>query len=191
MAYRNTDNSLVEEAVKKAAESNPRKLQQVGLNYDRAHLKASQWKPSQEADKNEKSLPIRESKPPEQITKVEVVVKQDSSTVPATEGSTAAESAVPGATQPDATKEDEAKQEHPSGSTAVASGAPGQDKQQAEVIAGPEGEDAKDPDPVEEKSKTEEAEDEDKPAGPWNAVCVIGLRVYSKDANLGLRLEES
>lgn len=189
MAFRQKDDSLVEEAVKKAAESNPRKLQQVGLNYDRAHLKASQSKPNQETAKNETSIPIRESKPPEQITKVSVVVKQ--ATVPPTEGSAAAEGAVAGTAQPETTKEDEAKREEPSGSTAVASGSAGQDKQQPDVNAGPEGEGEKHPEPVEEKPKAEEEDDEDKPAGPWNAVCVIGLRVYSKDANLGLRLEES
>lgn len=192
VAYRDKDEDLVEEAVKNAAESNPQKLQQVGLNYDRAHLKASQWNPNQEATKNEKAIPIRESKAPEQTTVVKVVVKQDSSTVAPTEGSAAAESGVPGTTaQPDTAKEDEVKREQPSGAIAAVKVASGQDEQQPDANAGAEGEDDKDPGPAEEKPKAEEEGDEDKPAGPWNAVCVVGLRVYSKDANLGLRLEES
>lgn len=192
VAYRDKDEDLVEEAVKNAAESNPQKLQQVGLNYDRAHLKASQWKPNQEATKNEKSIPIRESKAPEQTTVVKVVVKQDSSTVAPTEGSAAAESGVPGTAQPDTAKEDEAKREQPSGSPAVVKVASGQDEQQPDATAGAGSEDDKNPDSAEEKPKAEEEEgDEDKPAGPWNAVCVVGLRVYSKDANLELHLEDS
>lgn len=193
VAYRYKDESLVEEAVKKAAESNPQKLQQVGLNYDRAHLKASQWKPSQEGTKNEKPIPIRESKAPEQTTIVKVVAKQDPSTVAPTEGSAAAESGGPGTAQPDTAKEDEVKREQSSGSSAVVKVASGQDEQQPDATAGVGSEDDKDPDPAEDKPKAEEEEegDEDKPAGPWNAVCVVGLRVYSKDSNLGLRLEES
>lgn len=192
VAYRHKDDSLVEEAVKKAADSNPRKLQQIGLNYDRAHLKASQWNPKPETAKDEKSIPVRESKAPEQHIAVKVVIKQESSTVPATDGSTAAENTGAVADQPDTTKEDESRREHPPVSTAVASSVTGPESQQPDVTAGPDGEGEKDPDPVEQKPKAEEEEDEDKPAvGPWNAVCVIGLRVYSKDANLGLHLDES
>lgn len=192
MAYRLKDNSLVEEAVKKAAGSNPWKLQQIGLNYDRAHLKASQWKSTSESNKDEKSIPIRESKDPGQITMVEVVVKQESSTLPpSTEGNAAAESTGPATVQPDTKKEDEAKQEQKPGSTNEESSATG-GKQQPDLAAGPEGEGGKDPDPVEKKPQAGEEEDEDKAAAtPWNAVCVIGLRVFSKDANLGLHLEES
>lgn len=194
VAYRNKDNSLVEEAVKKAAGSNPWKLQQIGLNYDRAHLKASQWKSTSESNKDEKSIPIRESKAPEQVTKVEVVVKQESSTLPpSTEGNAAVESTGPATVQPDTKKEDEAKQEQKPGSTNEDSSSTGGGKPQPDLAAGPEGEGEKDPDPVEKKPKAgEEDEDKDKEAAtPWNAVCVIGLRVFSKDANLGLHLEES
>lgn len=181
--------------MKKAAEVNPRKLQQIGLNHDRAHLKASQWKSSSETTKEEKSIPIRESKAPEQITKVEVVVKQESSTVAPAEGNAAGDGTGPGTVPTDTTKEDEAKREQPSGSMAVASGATSQEKQEpstSTATAGPDGEDEKDPDPVEQKPKAEEEEDDTKAkSGPWNAVCVIGLRVFSKDANLGLHLDES
>lgn len=193
MAYRDEDTSLVEEAVKKAAGSNPRKLQQIGLNYDRAHLKASQWKSASESTKDEKSIPIRESKAPEQVTKVEVVVKQESSTVPpSTEENAAAESTDPAAVQPDTKKEDEAKQEQQPGATTEESSAIRGGQQQPGLAAGPEGEGEKEPDPVEKKPKNKEEEDDAKAeVGPWNAVCVIGLRVFSKDANLGLHLEES
>ena len=192
VAYRNKYRSPVEEAVKKAAESNLWKLQQVGLNHDRAHLKACQWKPKPEPAKDEMSIPIRDSKAPEQLTTVEVVVKQESSTVPTTDRSTAAENTGAATDRSDTTKEGNSKREHPPGSLAVASGATGQESQQPDVTAGPEGEGEEDPDPVEQKPKAEEEEDEEKPAAsPWNAVCVIGLRVYSKDANLGLRLDES
>lgn len=190
MAYRHKDNSLVEEAVKKAAGSNPRKLQQIGLNYDKAHLKASQWKSGSGTTKDEKSIPIRESKAPQQVTKVEVVVKQASTVPPSTEENTAAENTGPATVQPDTKKEDEAKQEQQPGPTAEESSAIRGSQQQPDLAAGPEGEGEKDPDPVEKKSKDEEQEDNAKAeAGPWNAVCVIGLRVFSKDANLGLHLE--
>lgn len=179
--------------MKKAAEVNPRKLQQIGLNHDRAHLKASQWNSSSETTKDEKSIPIRESKAPEQVTKVEVVVKQESSTVAPTEGNAAEDGTGPGTVPTDTTKEDEAKREQPSGSAAMALGAPGQERlEPATATADPDGEGEKDPDPVEEKPKAEEEEDDAKAkSGPWNAVCVIGLRVFSKDANLGLHLDES
>ncbi|KAG6356919.1 hypothetical protein INS49_014794 [Diaporthe citri] len=193
VAYRHKDNSLVEEAVKKAAGSNPWKLQQIGLNYDRAHLKASQWKSSSGTAKDEKSIPIRESKAPEQVTKIQVVVKQASSTVPpSTEGNAAAESTDPATVQPDTKTKDEAKQEQQPSSITEESSSTGRGKQLLDLAAGPGGEGDKDPDPVEKKPKDEEKEDDDKAeAGPWNAVCVIGLRVFSKDANLGLHLEES
>ncbi|KAL2288831.1 hypothetical protein FJTKL_03485 [Diaporthe vaccinii] len=193
VAYRDKDNSLVEEAVKNAARSNPRKLQQIGLNYDRAHLKASQWKSASESTRDEKSIPIRESKAPEQVTKVEVVVKQESSTVPpSTEGNAVAESIDPAAVQPDTKKEDEAKQEQQPGATTEDSSAIGGGQQQNDLVVGPGGEGEKDPAPVEKKPKDKEQEDDAKAeAGTWNAVCVIGLRVFSKDANLGLHLEES
>ncbi|KAK7712000.1 hypothetical protein SLS64_005271 [Diaporthe eres] len=193
VAYRDEDSSLVEEAVKNAARSNPRKLQQIGLNYDRAHLKASQWKSASESTRDEKSIPIRESKAPEQVTKVEVVVKQESSTVPPfTEENAAAESTDPAAVQPDTRKEDETKQEQQPAPTIEESSAIRGGQQQSDLAAGPEGEGEKEPDPVEKKSKDKEQEGDAKAeAGPWNAVCVIGLRVFSKDANLGLHLEES
>lgn len=192
MAYRHKDNSLVEEAVKKAAGSNPGKLQQIGLNYDRAHLKATQWKSSSGTTKDEKSIPIREFKAPEQVTKVSVVVEQASSTVPpSTEGDAAAESTGPATVQSETKKEDEAKEEQQPGSTTKESIVIRGGQQQADLAAGPEG-DGEDPDPVEKKPKDEEQEGNAKAeAGPWNAVCVIGLRVFSKDANLGLHLEES
>lgn len=192
MAYRHKDNSLVEEAVKKAARSNPGKLQQIGLNYDRAHLKATQWRSNSGTTIDEKSIPIRESKAPEQVTKVSVVVEQASSTVPpSTEGDAAAESTGPATVQPDTMKEDEAKEEQQPGSTTKESIAIKGGQQQPDLAAGPEVDGEEDPDPVEKKPKDAEQEDNAKAeAGPWNAVCVIGLRVFSKDANLGLHLEE-
>lgn len=195
VAYRHKDDDLVEEVVKKAAKSNPLKLQQVGLNYDRAHLKASQWKTDSETSNNKESKPDQEPKASEQATKIQVVVNlKQAQPVSSTEGSGVAENSGPGAAQHSITKEDEVKKEQSSESTAAMPGATGQEKQQSEVTGGPEGEGEKDPDPVEQKEKAEdedsEDEDDDK-AGPWNAVCVIGLRVFSKDANLGLHLEES
>lgn len=193
MAYRHKDNSLVEEAVKKAAGSNPGKLQQIGLNYDRAHLKATQWKSSLGTTKDEKSIPIRESKAPEQVTKVSVVVKQASSTVPpSTEEDAAVDSSGPATVEPDTKKEDEAMEEQQPGLTTEESIAIKGGQQQPDLAAGPEGDCDGDPDPVEKKPKDEEQEENAKAeAGPWNAVCVIGLRVFSKDANLELHLEES
>jgi hypothetical protein len=37
--------------------------------------------------------------------------------------------------------------------------------------------------------RSKESEDEDEPE-PWNAVCIVGLRVYSKDAELQVKLFE-
>lgn len=191
VAYRHKDDSLVEDVVKKTAKSNPLKLQQVGLNYDRAHLKASQWK-SDTGTSTDKKQTV-EPKAPEQITKVEVVVKHESS-APSAEGSGATEDSAPGTAQPQAAKEDKDKREQASGPTTEVQGTTGQEKQQPGVTAGPEGEGEKDPDPVEQKPKAEDEDsddEDDSDASPWNAVCVIGLRVFSKDANLGLHLEES
>lgn len=198
VAYRHKDDDLVEEVVKKAAKSNPLKLQQVGLNYDRAHLKASQWKADSETSKNKESTPEQEPKAPEEATKIQVTVNlkqaQSVPSVPSTEGSSVAENSGPGTAQHSITKEDEIKKEQSSGSTAAMPDTTGQEKQQSDVTTGPESEGEKDPDPVEQKEKAEaeDSEDEDESeTSPWNAVCVIGLRVFSKDANLGLHLEES
>ncbi|KAH8765035.1 hypothetical protein F5883DRAFT_497474 [Diaporthe sp. PMI_573] len=191
VAYRHKDGSLVEEVVKKAAKSNPLKLQQVGLNYDRAHLKASQWKADLETSKDNK--PTAEIKAPEHITKVEVVAKHESS-APLAEGSGAKENSAASTVQPQTAKEDANKEEQASGPTVVVPATTEQKKHQLGVAAGPEGEGEKDPDPVEQNVKAEDGDsgDEDEfDASPWNAVCVIGLRVFSKDANLGLQLEES
>ncbi|KAL1853962.1 hypothetical protein Daus18300_011629 [Diaporthe australafricana] len=194
VAYRNKDGDLVEETVKKEAESNPLKLQQIGLNYDRAHLKASQWKPSSDVSKDTEPIPPQEPKSTEEVKKDEGKAGQEPSAVATTKGGAVAEGIVTGLNQLDITKEGEVKRDKPvgSGSAAVGSGANEGNELQPDVAVGPEGEDKRDPEPVEQKQKAEEREDEDKPtAGPWNAVCVVGLRVFSKDANLGLHLEES
>ena len=39
------------------------------------------------------------------------------------------------------------------------------------------------------KSKVKDSDDDDGPE-PWNAVCIVGLRVYSKDENLEVRISE-
>jgi len=154
-------------------------------------LKASQWKADFETSKDKK--PTAEIKAPEHITKVEVVVKHESS-APLAEGSGATENSAASTVQPQTAKEDANKEEQASGPTVVVPATTKQKKHQLGVAAGPEGEGEKDPDPVEQNVKAEDGDsgDEDESdASPWNAVCVIGLRVFSKDANLGLQLEES
>lgn len=194
VAYRDKDGDLVEETVKKEAESNPLKLQQIGLNYDRAHLKASQWKSNPETLKDTEPIPPQQPKAMEEVKKDEGKVGQETSTVPATERGAVAESTDKSTIQPDTTKDDEVKRDKPVGvgSTAVGSDASQGNEQQPDVAVGHGGEGEREPEPVEQKQKAEEPDDAAKPTtDPWNAVCVVGLRVFSKDANLGLHLEES
>lgn len=146
--------SLVEQPaeLEKAAMSFPGKLQQIALNYDRAHLKASQWNFYSEDRLKD---PTAGQKATDEITNVQVVVQDGSSVadhVPLTEGSGHPENFGLDTAQPQAANEDEANKEKP--------------------------------------SHDEDSDDVDGSKTPWNAVCVIGLRVLSKDANLGLRLEQ-
>ncbi|KAJ0116929.1 Calpain-9 [Diaporthe amygdali] len=200
VAYRNKDDDLVEETVKKAAESNPRKLQQIGLNYDRAHLKATQWNPISETSKDPKSTPTQESKTSEQPTDEKVVARLETLAISSSQGVTATESTDAGPVQTDTTKDDEVRREQPPGTSAVGSVATQRDEPQLDVPLGPEGEGEGDrdydhdhhdhdhdhgPDNIEQQPKTEDQPDEAKhAAGPWNAsdfggaLSPIGLKPF-------------
>ena len=185
-ATRNSDLDTVEEAIKKYADKKPRKLRQVGLSFDLAHAKAGVPQPTNESlgkgksdeKRKSKSMPKREEdmvheetnkladtlaeKPEEKKTdKAEDCLKDEKSLTVPTEDMPLLPS---------------------SQKTGVAVQEGGKLESQTQ---GGEGDGSLSP-----KPGLESPEDAEKPLRPWNAVCVIGLRLYAKDPEVTITLKQ-
>ncbi|KAJ9605055.1 hypothetical protein H2200_010445 [Cladophialophora chaetospira] len=224
-ATRDTSKPVVEDVVKKAAEENPQKLRQIGLNYDIAHAKGGF---EEEEDARKKRLAKNKKEDGEKSTKkaeTETAKSAETDGVPAetkkddgqaksevdkdpkvakgedgkanaeTSKQEAAGSAV---LKADADKDEAgSKQEEKADQTA-------EEKEKSDHTAEekPDGEkNSNEAKPTDEKvaaadePATTSPEPEpgaepsaDENSTSWNAVAVIGLRVYSKDPELAIKL---
>jgi hypothetical protein len=169
-ATRDKDKPLVEDVVKKAAEENPQKLRQIGLNYDIAHAKGGfeeeEAEKKRKAEIKEKKLKDEEKKKEKaEEGKAEQEKKKDNSkTASEGESKEAAEKS-----EPEPSKKEDTTPE----------------KKEKELVA----EESKECDDslYESAPETAKSQSEESP-NPWNAVAVIGLRAYSKDPDLVVTL---
>ena len=222
-ATRDMEKPFVEDVVKKAAEDNPQKLRQIGLNYDIAHAKGG-FQEEEEAKKKEKEAKLRKEK--EDKDKKEKEEKEKKETEEKEKKATKLvdsqqKEGVSEQKDVDKTKDEEKteaksddkpapKEEDKDGSSIPSTELP----KSADVAVddgkktgtGGEKETEKAEEKTEEpkdKSGTEDKEDTnvasaapEEPAkdqseespNPWNAVVVVGLRVYSKDSELMVAL---
>jgi hypothetical protein len=204
LAFRVPGKDAVEDVVQALAAKKPQKLRQIGLNYDLAHAKAysesedkervgkaktEEKKEQPEGEggeppegKKEEPPEGKQEEPPEEKKEGPLEGEKDSSSVAA--APTSADTSASTSNDPTPA------------STATPSTASPETKVQASE--GPtDKEDASNPPPAPTPSAEAAAEADAEPAQtsppdsksePWNAVCVIGLRVYSKDAEVSVKL---
>jgi hypothetical protein len=170
-ATRNPDKPFAEDVVKKAAEENPQKLRQIGLNYDLAHVKGGfeeeeeeRKKKAEAKAKNAKAEKEKKEKDEKEKAEKEKQGKKDG---------TKTESK-------DEDKKEGNKDEVSESEKDKEKIKPEVEKTSADTeTAKKEGDE---PSTDAAKPEVEEA------PNPWNAVAVIGLRAYSKDADLVVTL---
>lgn len=215
---RKSGKSTVESVVALLADAAPQKLRQVGLSFDLAHAKALKSDLAREQEAEERKKKKAEEKKEEEAAKAkaeeekkvaEKAAKGNDKKKPAkdkkeekTEGDKPKKENAEG---------DEEKQKAPEEEEAKADEKPKKESASGEHSS--DGEDRDDshteghPD-ADEKGSTagdaEEGEDSGETAGgpddefvpedgsgaSWNAVCVIGLRVYSQDSSLTITLAD-
>lgn len=208
LAFRVPGKDAVEDVVQALAAKKPQKLRQIGLNYDLAHAKAysesedkervgkAKTEEKKEQPEGEKEEPPegkkeeppegKQEEPPEEKKEGPPEGEKDSSSVAAAPTSadtsastsndpTPAPTATPSTASPEtkvqASERPTDKEDAPNPPPAPTPSA----EAAAEVAAEAAAEPAQTSPP---DSKSE----------PWNAVCVVGLRVYSKDAEVSVKL---
>ena len=204
-ATRDNTQPTVDAVVKLAAEENPQKLRQIGLNYDIAHAKGGfeeeQEERKQKLAKEKKAREEKEKKKLEEREKEAAKDAKDAKdanqagkseegdTKSTNEQGTAKEDAEKGKEDAEKGKEDaeKGKEDAEKGKEDAEKGkveAPaGADDKEAGSSADKAGSEAPAvPDEAPPAAEASEA------ANPWNAVAVIGLLVYSKDPELAIRL---
>jgi hypothetical protein len=192
MAFRVPGKDAVEDVVQGLAANKPQKLRQIGLNYDLAHAKAysesedkervgkakTEEKKEQPEGENEEP-PEEEEEPPEEKKEGPPEGEKDSSVAAApTSADTSASTSndpTPASTTTPSTASPETKVQASEGPT---------DKE--DVSSPPPAPTA--PSEAAEPAEPAETSPPDSQSAPWNAVCVIGLRVYSKDAEVSVKL---
>ena len=190
----------MEDVVQALAAKEPQKLRQIGLNYDLAHAKADSGSEDKERvgkakteekkeqpeggkveppeGKREDPLEGKKEEPPEEKKETPPEGEKDSSSVAAapTSANTSASTSndpTPASTAAPSTESPETKVQASEGPT---------DKDGASnppLAPTPSAEDATEPAQISPP---------DSKSAPWNAVCVIGLRVYSKEAEVSVKL---
>jgi len=241
-ATRNLDKPIVEDVVKKAAEENPQKLRQIGLNYDIAHAKGGfeeeqemkKKKLAKEKKQKEEKLKKKKKEEEEKLRKEEEKLKKEEEeekpkTDKAENGKTdevAAEAKeveikpeegddkkLEGKTEekakPDAetsntevineggskadadkneidTKEEKVEKKSEGETSSGEKKSEPEPEPKTDDEAKPSSEEQPDPEESEPES-TAEVKGKEAP-NPWNAIAVIGLRVYSKDPKLTVGL---
>jgi hypothetical protein len=215
-AMRDTNKQTVDQAIKELADERPEKLRQVGLSYDLAHAKAGkpeeEVSPEKDAEANKKQTKVDEvsGKQQKQIeaTKQEHKEKEaklESKEIEAGEAAEKEKKAENSEEKEAAAEKVENKEGHEKRgdegddptkkmhalphSTGLT--APGGTMDEAVLT-----EHDKDKDKEKEGEGSEAAaseagdenSDDEDSLPPWNAVCVIGLRVYSKDTEVTIAL---
>jgi len=169
LACRVPGKDAVEDVVRGLAAKKPQKLRQIGLNYGLAHAKG--YFENEDKERVGKPKTEEEKEEPAEGGK-------DSSSIAA--APTSADTLASTGNDPTPA------------STATSSTASPETKAQASK--GPiDKEDASSPPPApiplaEAAAEAPETSPPDSKSAPWNAVCVIGLRVYSKDAEVSVKL---
>jgi len=216
---------IVEDVVRKAAEENPQKLRQIGLNYDIAHAKGGFEEEEEERKKKlEKEKEVKEENMKKKLEAEKPETEEAGNKKVETtkmDGQTAEDKKVESKLeakdekQSDGGKGQEGKSDAETSHTEVAneSGTKGDvnenevnakkevnTKEEEKVENKDEGEHPSnkkleaDPNDGEAKPKSEDQPEPDtesaakESSNPWNAVAVIGLRVYSKDPTLTITL---
>ena len=208
-ATRDLNKPIVEDVVKKAAEENPQKLRQIGLNYDIAHAKGG-FAEEEETRKKKlaKEKKLKEDKLKEEMLKMKKAEEEKAETEKvATDGVTT--EVKQDEVKPEKGDDEKLAEVKPDAETAevVNEGGPIADAEMNEINEANaekkvEGEMEQEPNANgdakqinEEEPESENLEPElatgstaKESPNPWNAVAVIGLRVYSKDPKLTVRL---
>ncbi|KAK4222485.1 cysteine proteinase [Podospora fimiseda] len=207
-AQRIEGKDLVEDVVKKWADKNPAKLRQIGMQYDLAHAKggvpdedellikkkADEKKQAEEKKQKAKEKARRQKLKEKEAAKQAAVAANTEEEKPEESKEAAKEEKKPG--DADENK-DEAKKTEEKVADNETKAEEVQKKEDAPVAPEEEEEESEEEDTSdeEEKKKQEEeeearklAEDTEEGRVPWNAVCVVGLRVYSKDPNVQVHL---
>lgn len=185
-ASRDADKMMVEDVVKDWAEKNPQKLRQVGLNYDLANAKADMpddGEPEKKETDKKKQQSKAEKKVQDEGDKYEK--KEDMKEETKEEK------------QEDEAKVNEKKEADPKDEK----NAELTDEKLSETKAANADDDKNDKDKDKDKDKKEkgdkkddasqpesQSEADESTSPPWNAVCVMGLRVYAKDPQVSIAL---
>lgn len=214
---RKSGKSTVESVVALLADAAPQKLRQVGLSFDLAHAKALKSDLAREQEAEERKKKAEEKKEEEAAkAKAEEEKKVAEKAAKGNDKKKPAKDKKEEKTEGDKPKKenaegDEEKQKAPEEEEAKADEKPKKESASGEHSS--DGEDRDDshteghPDADEKGSAAgdaEEGEDSGETAGgpddefvpedgsgaSWNAVCVIGLRVYSQDSSLTITLAD-
>jgi hypothetical protein len=184
-AFRDAKKATVEDVVKKWVEKKPQKLRQIGLNYDLAHAKVfceTEQKTSESKAKKEepKKHPEEDKKEQPEGDKKE---QPEGDKMEQPEG--------------DKKQQPEGDKEQPAGGKDASSGTPTgiasdpSDASTAIVTPATSTQDAQATPQASEgppDDKNAQVPSSDPKSSPWNAVCAIGLRVYSMDAEVSIKL---
>lgn len=208
LAVRVPGRDAVEDVVQALAAKKPQKLRQIGLNYDLAHAKAYSESEDKERvgkakteekkeqpegkkgeppeGKKEESPEGKREEPPKEKKEGPPEGEKDSSSVAAapTSADTSASTSndpTPASTATPSTASPETKVQASEGPTDKedSSNPPPAPTPSAEATAEAAAEAAAEP---------AQTSPPDSKSAPWNAVCVIGLRVYSKEAEVSVKL---
>ncbi|KAL1623566.1 hypothetical protein SLS56_008270 [Neofusicoccum ribis] len=161
VATRDEEKAPVQDVVKEWADKKPQKLRQIGLNYDFAHSKA--------VPRMKKAGDVK-TEPHQQIDKKEETLSDRGPPEEETKEEVKPEEEEK-LKEKEETPKDEETAKGPSETKDVAGNA--EARVEVQIVDEPE-----------------EKGDDDPVSSPWNAVCTIGLRVYSKDHETSIKLEE-
>ncbi|PLB51215.1 cysteine proteinase [Aspergillus steynii IBT 23096] len=180
IATRDPKKKMVEDVVKAQVEKNSQKLRQIGLNYDLANSKHElKGQMEAKADKENKEQKVeQEKKHDEDGSQIEKLEKGDLAS---------------------STDQDVNGKEAHDADGQIVGQVDALTLHGTSDVEQNDREDKKDDDKGKENNKEEEhAKDEtqapetdDNGPGPWNAVCVIGLRVYTQDPEVTIELEKA
>jgi hypothetical protein len=183
LAFRVPGKDAVEDVVQGLAAKKPQKLRQIGLNYDLAHAKAY----SESEDKGRAGKAKTEEKKEQPEEKKEEPLEEKKEGLPEGEKDSSSVAAAPTSADASASTSNDPT---PATTTTPSTASPETKDQASEDPTDKEDVSSPPPAPTAPAEAAEPAETSppDSSNAPWNAVCVIGLRVYSKDAEVSVKL---
>lgn len=208
----------VEDVVRGWADKNPTKLRQIGMQYDLAHAKGgipdedavvSQKKEEKKRKEEEKKRREKAKKEKEkakkrrereQAKKVTVTVEPGPAVEIKVTGKTEeekadkVEDAVVAKSEEATAKPEENKETKEAGSAVPRDSVAAIDASASKVVPADgvveEEDDEEEEEEEDEETSEEPPVDDDNALRPWNAVCVMGLRVYTMDSDVTVALAE-